>query len=207
LLWKIYGNPNDLRSMKMLGAKLTYQQRRITGVFCRDNNIGIFGAPKEERLAWARLGLEKQKTIPNSWYYWTTPEGRRRRSILGGMKSGKKQSELKIGMFSTEVQRRAASMGGKSHRGKKCMHKPGETSFIRVLPNDVDVKIKDGYILGSPISPRKGVKTNVPSVRRRLVSDGTLVYNSVHEAAVKNNITPSAVVHRCKSKKSTWAYI
>ena len=41
LLWKIYNKPNDLRAMKMLGAKLTPTQRKIIGEFCRDNKIGI----------------------------------------------------------------------------------------------------------------------------------------------------------------------
>ena len=35
LLWKIYKMPNDLRSMKMLGAKLTSNQRRIVGLWCK----------------------------------------------------------------------------------------------------------------------------------------------------------------------------
>ena len=36
----------------MLGANLSPQYRKITGEFCRDNNIGIFSIPSNERKKW-----------------------------------------------------------------------------------------------------------------------------------------------------------
>jgi hypothetical protein len=41
-------------------------------------------------------------------------------------------------------------MGGKAHKGKKCMYKPGDSTFIRVKPEDVENKLNAGYVLGSP---------------------------------------------------------
>jgi len=42
LLWKIYGKVNDLRSMHMLGARLTPYQRQITGKWCFENKKNWF---------------------------------------------------------------------------------------------------------------------------------------------------------------------
>lgn len=42
LLWKIYGNINDLRSMNMLGCKLSTRYRILIGKWCHKNKIGIF---------------------------------------------------------------------------------------------------------------------------------------------------------------------
>ena len=64
LLWKMHRNPNDLRSMKMLGAKLTPQQRKATGEYCRDNRICFFGASKQKREEWRLRGIETKKNQP-----------------------------------------------------------------------------------------------------------------------------------------------
>ena len=91
LLWKIHKNPNDLRSMKMLGANLTSAQRKIIGEFCRDNGIGFHNDKyKEDAKQWRQNGIESQKNdyLENgnkqSFYYWSTEEGRKERASLGG---------------------------------------------------------------------------------------------------------------------------
>lgn len=209
LLWKIYKNPNDLRSMKMLGANLTPQKRKIVGQWCRDNKIGFHKNSREEKSCWAKKGLETQKNSKseNTFYYWTTKEGRKKRASLGGKNSIRSPNNPWSYWASQEGRKERASLGGKSHKGKKVMHKPGDESFIRVHDNDVQNYISMGYIFGSPIpSKSKNIKTNIPSPRRRKVSDGKKIYESVHEAAEKNNVTPGAIVYRCKSKKSTWHY-
>ena len=126
LLWKIYKNPNDLRSMKMLGANLSPQHRRITGEFCRDNEIGLFSTPIEERKEWMSKGIEtqKQEYLQNNtknFYYWSTEEGRKER----------------------------ASLGGKAHKGKKVMHLPGTKGWKRILPEDIDIKLNEGWKFGT----------------------------------------------------------
>lgn len=86
LLWKINKNPNDLRSMKMLGARLTKKQRKITGEWCRDNKIGFHAYGSEYKAIWGRKSFEKQKQLgdKNSFWWWSTEEGRKKRSSMSG---------------------------------------------------------------------------------------------------------------------------
>jgi len=69
-----------------------------------------------------------------AWQYWASPEGIKER----------------------------ASMGGKAHMGKKCMYKPGDTTFKRVKAEDIDAFLNDGYVFGSPI-PSKNKITKISS--------------------------------------------
>jgi len=158
LLWRIHRNPNDLRAMHMLGVKLTSEQRRITGEFCRDNGVGIHGAPKELRLQWTLKGLESQKnsSSKNTWWYWSTEEGRRERASMGGKSAHASGNAWNLSKVSKERHSEIAAMGGKSLKGRKAMHRPGDESFIRVAPEDIDKRIEEGYVFGSPRSPRKG---------------------------------------------------
>ena len=182
LLWKIYKLPNDLRAMKMLGVKLTPAQRKITGEFCRDNKIG-FHNPKwnKFRTEWALKGFESQKNLKSkqSFYYWYTPEGRKER----------------------------ASMGGKAHKGKKCMYIPGEKTFKRVTVENIQEYLNKGYILGSPFKPTKDRKFGASPLRKK-VTDGKEIFESMSEASEKYNKTPSAITYYCKSKNHpNWTYI
>jgi hypothetical protein len=153
---------------------------------------------------WSAQFLRKKFHIPK--------EIRKSQASKGGKIGGKKQAELGLGFHqyknNKELHRKWSSLGGKSHKGKKCMYKPGDTTFIRVKPKDINYHLENGYIFGSPIvSPNKGIKRNKPSPRRRKVSDGINTYDSVADAALKSNVSSGAIVHRCKSKKSNWHYI
>jgi hypothetical protein len=210
LLWKIYKNPNDLRSMKMLGVKLTPYQRRQIGLFCVENKIGIHGYTKEQHSMSSQKGLKSQKQSGSkkTFYYWSTEEGRKERASLGGKASIISPNNPWSYWASKEGQKKRAAMGGKSHKGKKPMYKLGDSTFIRVSPEDFDNRIQEGYIFGSPHVPKtKGTKTNIISVRRRKVTDGIIVYESIEDAATQNGVTPGAIVYRCKSKKNiNWQY-
>lgn len=151
LLWKIYKNPNDLRSMKMLGANLSPQHRRITGEFCRDNQIGLFSTPIEERKEWMSKGIEtqKQEYLQNNiknFYYWSTEEGRKERASLGGKQRASKEFNY---WASNQGRKERASLGGKAHKGKKVMHLPGTKGWKRILPKDVDNKLNEGWKFGT----------------------------------------------------------
>lgn len=153
---------------------------------------------------WSAQFLRKKFHIPK--------EIRKSQASKGGKIGGKKQAELGLGFHqyknNKELHRKWSSLGGKSHKGKKCMYKPGDTTFIRVKPKDINYHLENGYIFGSPIvSPNKGIKRNKPSPRRRKVSDGINTYDSVADAALKSNVSSGAIVHRCKSKKFNWHYI
>jgi hypothetical protein len=153
---------------------------------------------------WSAQFLRKKFYIPK--------EIRKSQASKGGKIGGKKQAELGLGFHqyknNKELHRKWSSLGGKSHKGKKCMYKPRDTTFIRVKPKDINYHLENGYIFGSPIvSPNKGIKRNKPSPRRRKVSDGINTYDSVADAALKSNVSSGAIVQRCKSKKSNWHYI
>jgi len=157
MLWKIHRNVNDLRSMNMLGAKLSVEYRRAVGNWCKENNIGFFSASSEQRQVWRKMGLDSQKASgnKNTFYYWSSEEGRKKRASLGGTASSK-TNESWLYWQSTEGRLVRASMGGKAHKGKRCMYKPGDKSFKRVSPDNIQTYIDSGYIFGSPIpSPNK----------------------------------------------------
>lgn len=151
LLWKIYKNANDLRSMKMLGANLSPQHRKIIGEFCRDNQLGFFSTPIEERKEWMIKGIETQKQEylnekVKNFYYWSTKEGRKERASLGGKKRASKEFNY---WASNQGRQERASLGGKAHKGKKVMHLPGIKGWKRISPEDIDMKLNEGWKFGT----------------------------------------------------------
>lgn len=93
LLWKINKLPNDLRAMKMLGAKLTKEQRKIVGIWCKNNKIGYHADDVRKRVG--KQTYEKQKkeyenSGDKNFYYWSTDEGRNERASMGGKASWEK---------------------------------------------------------------------------------------------------------------------
>lgn len=150
LLWRIYRNPNDLRAMKMLGARLTPLQRKITGEYCRDNSIGFFN-PKYNDIKneWRAKGCHTQ--IKNKIGIHN-PDNFSKYSALGGKAGAISQIKNKVGIHTSDKQKRSewASLGGKAHLGKRCMYKPGDSTFKRVHPESVDKYLSEGYIFGSP---------------------------------------------------------
>jgi hypothetical protein len=148
LLWKIFKKHNDLRSMKLLGANLSINYRKAIGFWCRDNKIGFHNASKEDRLKWSKKGRETQKLSndTNSWYYWSTSEGRKKRASLGGKIGGKKQAKLGLGFHRPEIQKKAAILGGKSHIGKIWINKLGCNT--RIIKEKLQEHLDDGWVLG-----------------------------------------------------------
>lgn len=87
LLWKIHRNPNDLRAMHMLGADLSPTSRKITGEFCRDNNLGIHSADSAQKSEWGVLSYKKNIQDQTAFAYWASPAGRKKRASMGGKAS------------------------------------------------------------------------------------------------------------------------
>lgn len=154
LLWKTNRMINDLRSMKMLGAKLSVEQRRTIGEYCRDNKLGFFSEDYDKvRQDWRDRGLQTQKNSndKNTFYWWSTEEGRRERASMGGKASISSGNNTQWEYWMSEEGRRErASMVGKSHKGKRCMYKPGDKTFKRVKAENIPQMLSDGYIFGSP---------------------------------------------------------
>lgn len=150
LLWKIHKCPNDLRAMYMLGGNLTIAQRRITGQFARDNNLGFHGATPAQRLEWSLKGLETQKLSgsKDTFYFWSTAEGRAKRASLGGKASIESGNNIKFAYWSSkEGQKQRASLGGKSHIGKVWINKDG--CRTRVPKGELQKYIDVGWHKGS----------------------------------------------------------
>lgn len=120
LLWKINKNPNDLRSMYMLGAKLTSKHRHEIGIFCRDNKIGYHKLTKEERRIYGAIGLETQKASnsENTFYFWSTEEGRRRRASLGGKACSKSPNKKDFSNLYTKNELIKIATKGSNSSGK-----------------------------------------------------------------------------------------
>lgn len=96
LLWKIYRLPNDLRAMKMLGANLSKEHRRIVGIWCKENKIGYHADDVRKKVG--NETYKKQKNIfeetgDKNFYYWSTNAGRSERSSLGGKTSWEKTKD------------------------------------------------------------------------------------------------------------------
>jgi len=145
LLWKIHGNVNDLRSMKMLGAKLTYAQRSAVGKWCHTNQRG-FHHPKyaDQKSEWSKKGCKAQ--IKNEIGIHD-PENFTKHASMGGKAAGKsaKHNWKNISKADRQV---LSSMGGKANIGLKCMHRPGVKGFKKFWPNVVEEKLKEGWVLG-----------------------------------------------------------
>lgn len=156
LLWRINRNPNDLRSMHMLGAELTYEQRRTVGLFCKENRIGWFGMSEEDKNAARLKGFNKQKEMVesgivkhNSFYYWSTKEGRKERASLGGKVGGKTARREGKGFHNPEKRSEYASLGGKALAEYVCVHHPEKTGFTRIPRNKLTEYLKSGFRFGA----------------------------------------------------------
>lgn len=147
LLWKIYKNPNDLRSMKMLGAYLTSAQRQIIGKFCFDNNIGIFSKQfKNNKL----LQIEKCKkaalTQKTNKLGTFSDDGRKALASAGGKVGGIKQKTHKVGIHNPENFKKNASLGGKAIRGMIWV--TNGTNRTRISEKELHIYIQNGYRKG-----------------------------------------------------------
>ena len=219
LLWKMYRNPNDLRSMKMLGAKLTYQQRKIIGLYCRDNNIGIFGASEHDKRNWENrnrnnlIKIGKKSFLTKTAMYGISQE-KRRLAIEKSMCTQKKDAELSdkknFYFYSTAEGRSYRShLGGQfspkfpATNGNKTIKFYTEEDRTIFLENNTFWKPGQHWTGG----PKKGSTLESKRVK---VTDGITIFESVKKAAETYNVTPSAIVYKCKSKSSkniNWTYV
>jgi hypothetical protein len=205
LLWKIRGNVNDLRSYYMLGGNLTPTFRSIIGKWCAENGIGFHGASKDERRIWAARGAKAQKERGIGIH---NPVNFKSNASLGGKASIVSTNNPWSYWASAEGRKIRASMGGKSHAGKRAMHRPGDISFIRVTPDEIEKYLAEGFVLGSPISPGKGKKLNKPSPKRKRCTDGSNIFDSLKAAAEFHEKHTSQICFMLKSERfPNWKYL
>lgn len=151
LLWKINRNPNDLRSMKMLGARLTKEQRRIIGLWCRDNDIGMHSAAyrsnKQANIERTKKSAATQKERGVGTF---DPEYRKVIASRGGTIGGKSQKEAKIGIHDPANFKKNSSLGGKSIIGMICVTNGQHRTRIR--PEKLEEYLTAGYVKGFTLS-------------------------------------------------------
>jgi hypothetical protein len=122
LLWKIYKRPNDLRAMKMLGANLTSNQRKIVGEFCAQNSIGIFSEEYKNNKALQTERAKRSAATQRENEVGTfSLEGRTLLASSGGKIGGARQKANKVGIHNPENYKKHASMGGKAIKGMVCV--------------------------------------------------------------------------------------
>lgn len=147
LLWKIHENPNDLRSMHMLGAQLTVNQRKIVGEWCRDNNIGIFSDDyknnKDLQIRRVKKSAETQKRLQIGTF---SESGRKSIASAGGKVGGKIQKSNKQGIHNPENFQKYASLGGRATKGMICVTNGKHRT--RIKPQLLEKYISMGYRKG-----------------------------------------------------------
>ena len=154
LLWKIYRSPNDLRSMRMLGAKLSVEKRRIVGLWCVENNIGIHGYTKEQRKEISKIaGLsaaEKKSGFHNPLF---ANDYRKYAGKMSGKKSWEKKTQLfdaKYDHLRTEWAKKAAAASNvRPKKGIRFMTRDGIRK--RVYADEQQQYLTDGWCF----EPRK----------------------------------------------------
>lgn len=205
LLYRINKHPNDLRSMYMLGAKLSTQQRIIVGEYCRDNGIGFHGATPEQRRAWSLKGIETQKLSgsKSTFYYWSTPEGRSERARLGGTKSCQTNEAFISQQGSFRDKSKAKASGSKSAK-HPATNGIITKKFHSIDERDLFIYNNKGWRAGQHNStPGNPGNTN----RRRAVMEGDTLYPSLLHAANVHNVSQATIINWIRSpKKPQWAY-
>lgn len=147
LLWKIYKNPNDLRSMRMLGAKLTVDQRRVEGEFCRDNKIGIFNEKYRNDFCANSYRTKKSSlTCKERGVGIFNQEMKSQWASEAGKIGGRIQVENNLGIHGHPDRRKWAAQGGKALSGYKMMRKGDHKT--RIHPSKVEQYLNEGYIMG-----------------------------------------------------------
>jgi hypothetical protein len=147
LLWKMFKNPNDLRSMHMLGANLTVAQRRAVGKFCWENKIGFYEASREQRAEWNRLGVVTQIKEKIGIH---NPANYKLHASIGGKASIQSDKSCWKFWASNEGRVLRAHMGAQALKGRIVMHAPGSSTFVRVEPNLVESYLSRGFFYGPP---------------------------------------------------------
>ena len=159
LLWKIYRNPNDLRSMKMLGAELTFEQRKIIGLWCRDNKIGMFSSKYDDvRSEWGRNGRAKAFATAkqnSTGIFTANSELKSSWCRASGKLGGEYHKRLGLGIHNSKWRdspeaKEASSRGGLAIRGMVCV--TNGVHKTRIRPELLEEYLSKGY--------RRGFKTD-----------------------------------------------
>lgn len=174
LLWKIHNNSNDLRSMNMLGANLTFQQRQAIGIFCKENGIGIWSPnyTKKQRKEAAKKGTKTMQDNKIGIFDPVKKSEYSRKTAKAMVESGQISQEWKF-WASPEGRRIRSSRGGKAIKGYKYMYK-GE-HHIKIPPSKIQEYLDNGYVFGM----KKKSKPNIIVGSKSMYNPETNVYRTI----------------------------
>lgn len=165
--------------MYMLGAKLTRLQRQRVGKWCYENKISVFSEKYDnQRSDWSRKGVKTQ--IDNKIGIHN-PDNFKKFASMGGKAAAKSDKKHDFRSWDKETLKDNASKAAKTHKGKRAMYKPGDSSFKRVAPDKWNYYLEIGYIFGSPIKHNKCKGMKFPHRRKKIVING-ITYDSTTEA-------------------------
>lgn len=146
LLWKLHRKPNDLRAMHMLGAKLTPTYRRIVGVWCKENGIGIWNPKhKKDKSEWCKRGAQTQIKESIGIH---NPENFKKYASIGGKVSILSDKNPWKYWASDKGRRERAKLGGLSHIGKKWIFRNNIRTRCKI--SDLKKYLSEGWQLGTP---------------------------------------------------------
>lgn len=203
LLWKIHKTPNDLRSMRMLGAKLSVEKRRIVGLWCVENKIGIHSPDytKEQRKETSRKsGLsatEKKAGIHNPMF---ANEYRK----YAGKKSGKKSWRKKTNLFDAKYDRlrtewakkAAAASNVRPKKGIRFMSRDGVRK--RVYADEQQQYLTDGW----RFEPRKTDSQQHPmEIKGSIYINNSISNKRIRPEELHNFLEDGWVRGMCTRKK------
>lgn len=205
LLYRIYKNPNDLRSMYMLGAELSPLQRKVVGEFCRDNRLGFHGASSEQKREWSKRGFQNGKDVKYSYYWWTcTREGVNERHKQNPYTAWKTNDAWLGQMCSFKHNSNAL-------KANKLQPKKPVTNGITTKKFYTEHE-RDEHLNQNP-KWRKGCHWSTPgnpgnTNNRKKVTDGSKVFNALIHAAEHYSVSSATIINWIRSpKKPDWSYV
>ncbi len=147
LLWKINRMLNDLRSMKMLGARLSSEQRKIIGQWCHQNKIGIFSQEYKDNKTKQKERCKKSAQTQKKMKVGTFSEnGRKQLVSKAGKVSGFLQKQNKKNIHDPSNFKKHASLGGRAIKGMICVTNGSRRT--RIKPEKLQEYIDNGYRKG-----------------------------------------------------------
>jgi hypothetical protein len=203
LLWKMHGNVNDLRSMHMLGGKLTRKQRQIVGKWCAENGIG-FHTPKHRR-AGALASKEVQRkayleTGDKNWFYWSTDDGRKERASIGGKASWEHQKNTRNGLpFFLSEDPEVRKLNAK--KANAAQPKKQVTNGVRTIKLHTDEDVHR-FLLQNPEFRRGCHYGGFPKTKGRIVMNRDGVNRMFVKEDVNDRLLDGWVIGKLKKQPS-----
>lgn len=135
----------------MLGAELSFLQRKAIGEYCRDNKIGIFSKEFRDSKEANSIRCKKSALTQRQRKVGTfDPEFRKKMAADGGKVGGKIQKKNEQGIHDPANFKKYASIGGKAIKGMICvtngMHR------TRIRPEKLEEYLAMGYVRGFTLS-------------------------------------------------------